>query len=284
MAGASCRSEVQDIIWNIVKEVKPFLDEEQINYFLLGGTVLGAIRHKGFIPWDDDFDLGIPREDYGRFLAGIAKRLPEHIRVVTYDPNDGNLTHHFYFARIVDTRYVMKRTGSTVEREEYVWIDVFPLDGMPGNWFKRKIHKVNVLCTRAMYHISTIDKVNIKRRDRTPMEKAIIKFVQITKFGSKSDMFKWLHRLDKVCTKYPYSTSEWIFNGMGGYKFKELFPKEVFGDGAFYEFEDMVLRGPVDWNTYLTQIYGDFMTPPPEAERNVHGAIFEGRSEAEQDG
>lgn len=266
-------TEVQAIMWNIVKEIKPFLDENRLHYFILGGTLLGAVRHKGFIPWDEDFDIGIPREDYGKFLEGIAKRLPEHLRVVTFDPNDGNLTHHFYFSRIVDTRYVMKRTGSMVEREEFVWIDIFPLDGMPGNWLKRKLHLFNIVFTRGMYHISTIDKVNLKRPGRSFVEKAIIKFVLITKFGKNSDMFKWLHRLDKVLCKYPYQNSDWMINGMSAYT-RESYKREVFGDGALYEFEDAVLTGPADAAAYLTKLYGDYMTPPPNFSKDVHSAML----------
>ena len=266
-------TEVQAIMWNIVKEVKPFLDENQLQYFILGGTLLGAVRHKGFIPWDEDFDIGIPREDYGKFLKGIARKLPEHLRVVTFDPNDGNLTHHFYFSRIVDTRYVIKRTGSMVEREEFVWIDIFPLDGMPRNWFKRKLHLLNIVFTRGMYHVSTIDKVNLKRPGRTIIEKAIIKFVLITKFGKNSDMFKWLHRLDKVLCKYPYQSSDWMINGTSAY-IREYYKREVFGDGALYEFEDAVLTGPADAAAYLAKLYGDYMTPPPNSSKDVHSAML----------
>ena len=143
-SNADNRSEIQNIIWDIVKVIKPFLDENNIRYYIIGGTLLGAIRHKGFIPWDDDFDIGIPREDYDRFVKGIVKILPGHIRVVTNDPDDGNLTHHFYFARIVDTRYKIKRTCSMVDREEFVWVDIFPFDGLPGNWIKRMIHMSDV--------------------------------------------------------------------------------------------------------------------------------------------
>lgn len=268
------RSEVQNIIWDIVKVIKPFFDENNIRYYIIGGTLIGALRHKGFIPWDDDFDIGIPREDYDRFVKGIAKTLPEHIRVVTNDPNDGNLTHHFYFTRIVDTRYKIKRTCSMVDREEFVWVDIFPFDGLPGNWLKRKIHMLRVLCTRAMYHLSTLDKVNIKR-NRTFVEMVIIKVALFTRFGLNSDMHKWIRKLDKLFTKYPFDKSEWIYNGIGPYKFKEITRREIFGNGTLYEFEDLLLNGPSDAPNYLRKIYGDYMLIPPVSERNVHGAEAE---------
>lgn len=268
---AANRSEVQNIIWDIVKVIKPFLDENNIRYYIIGGTLLGALRHKGFIPWDDDFDIGVPRADYDRFVKGVSKILPEHMRVVTNDPDDGNLTHHFYFTRIVDTRYKIKRTCSMVDREEFVWVDIFPFDGLPGNWIKRKIHMMKVMCTRAMYHLSTIDKVNMKRH-RTLVEKFIIKVALFTGFGVKGDMHKWIRKLDKLFTKYPFDTSEYVYNGIGPYKFREIVRHEIFGEGALYEFEGILLNGPFDARNYLRHIYGDFMRIPPESERNEHGA------------
>lgn len=264
------RSEAQNIIWDIVKVIKPFLDENNIRYYIIDGTMLGALRHKGFIPWDDDFDIGIPRGDYDRFIKGIVKTLPEHIRIATSDPNDGNLTHHFYFTRIVDTRYKVKRTCSIVDREEFVWVDIFPLDGLPENWIKRKIHMLRVLCTRAMYHLSTFDKVNM-RRHRTFVEMVIIKVALLTGFGMNGDMYKWICKLDKLFTKYPFDTSEFVYNGISPYKFKEVVRHETFGNGVLYEFEGILLNGPSDAPNYLRHIYGDYMRIPPELERNEHG-------------
>lgn len=266
---AEKRAEVQNIIWEIVKIIKLFLDETNIRYYILGGTLLGAVRHKGFIPWDDDFDIGIPREDYDRFIKGVAKILPEHIRIITNDPDDGNLNHHYYFSRIADTRYKVKRAGTMVEREEFVWVDIYPLDGMPGNWIKRKIHMLRILCTRAMYHLSTIEKVNMKRH-LTLVEKFIIKVALLTGFGLNGDTHKWIRKLHELFTKYPFSTSAWIINGMGAYKFKEMFRHEVFATGVPYEFEGELLIGPSDANTYLRQLYGDYMRIPPESEKNMH--------------
>ena len=265
-------SDVQKIIWEIMKWLKKYLEDNNITYYMLGGTLLGAIRHKGFIPWDDDIDIGIPRDEYEKFIQTISKKLPKNYELHTYKNCDD---HHYYFARIVDKRHVLKRTGSLEDREEELWIDIFPLDGMPNNTIIRKIHQFRLLYNRAMYHISCFERVNLKRPGRPLHEKVIIKFVMITGFGRKTDTNKWLNRIDKLLKKCSYDKSNWVVNFMGQYKFKEMFPKEWYGKGKFYKFEDSKLFGPANYDAVLTQQYGDYMTPPKHHERNAHAAVFE---------
>lgn len=262
-------SKIQKTIWNIMDEIKPFLNDNDIEYYMLGGTLLGAVRHQGFIPWDDDIDLGIPREQYDFFLEKVAQQLPDYMEVNTfYDET----SHHYYFSRIVDTRYHLKRMGSEIERTEDAWIDIFPLDGMPNNLLLRQWHKFRLLVARAFYHIATFDRVNLQRPNRPLSERIIIKFVQLTGFGRNSDEKKWLWKIDKLLKKYPYKSSEWVVNFMGQYKFKEMFPKEKYGKGKLYPFENDYLNGPEDADYILTQMYGDYMTPPKESEKNAHAA------------
>ena len=95
------RSDLQNYIWDIMKVILKFIEKEGTEYYMLGGTLLGAVRHKGFIPWDDDIDIGIPRGEYERFLSDIKRELPDYMAVRTYK-NSRN--HHYYFSRIVDKR------------------------------------------------------------------------------------------------------------------------------------------------------------------------------------
>lgn len=265
------KSEVQEIIWNIMIELKKYLEENNIEYYMLGGTLLGAVRHKGFIPWDDDIDIGIPREQYENFIKNVQKKLPKNLKLDTYKNNEN---HHYYFSRIVDTRYSLKRTGSLEERNEDVWIDIFPLDGMPNNYILRKIHMIKLLFSRAMYHISCFDKVNLKRPGRPLSERIVIKFIMITGFGKNLNMYNWLNRIDRLLKKYPYSKSNYVVNFMGQYKFKEMFEKKYYGDGKMYNFEDGQLMGPENYDYILTQMYGDYMVPPNEQDKNAHAAYL----------
>ena len=262
-------NETQQYILQVLREVIHVLDELEIPYYMQGGTMLGAIRHGGFIPWDDDVDLGIPRADYERLLTKVAERLPENLELRTYDDASD---HHYYFARIVDTRYQIRRMGSLEERLENVWVDLFPLDGMPNGGMARMWHKLRLLMVRLKYHLSCFEKVNIKRPGRPAIERFIIKIATWTRVGKWFNTRKQLDKMDALLKKYPPEKSDWLINFMGqtSYKFNEMFKKEVYGKKTAYQFEDFSLIGPEQYDAYLKSLYGDYMTPPKESDRNAH--------------
>ena len=261
--------EIQLCELEILKAVKRVCEKYNFTFYLGSGTLLGAVRHKGFIPWDDDIDIGIPRKDYDRFINEIEQELPQYLKLNTYWDDS---SHHYYFSRIVDTRHELKRSGSLVERNEEVWVDIFPLDGMPNGLFKRKLHMIRLLYARMRYHLSTFEKVNLKRPNRPLSERIIIKIVYVTRVGTHSDPIKWLNKIDKLLRMYSIDSTNWVCNFMGQYKFKEMFPKNWYGNGKLYEFEDGFLNGPIEYDKILTQQYGDYMKPP--AEKNVHATEF----------
>lgn len=265
-------SRVQQSILNIFKEIKPFLEDNSIPYYLLGGSLLGAVRHEGFIPWDDDIDIGIVRDEYERFLETVSKNLPDYLELRSYrDESD----HHYYFSRIVDTRYVMSREGSIVSRKENLWVDIFPLDGMPNNWFVRRIHMLKLLWVRFCYHVACFDKVNLKRPNRPISERIAIALIKGLHIYGHRNYKKWLVRLDALLRKYKVQDSNWIVNFMGQYKFKEMFPKSYYGNGKLYKFEDMELLGPENSDAVLKQMYGDYMKEPEDCDKNVHDAYLD---------
>ncbi len=262
-------NETQRYILQVLREVLKVLDELNIPYYMQGGTMLGAIRHEGFIPWDDDVDLGIIREDYERLLQVVSDKLPENLELRTYqDETD----HHYYFARIVDKRYQIRRMGSLEERLENVWVDLFPLDGMPNGAIARQWHKFRLLMTRLKFHLSCFEKVNIKRPGRPFIERAIIRVAMVTKVGSWFNTRKQLDKMDRLLKKYPPEKSKYLvnFTGQTSYKFNEMFKKDVYGSGKAYPFEDITMVGPEKYDDYLKSLYGDYMTPPKEGDRNAH--------------
>lgn len=268
-------SPIQTHVMDILHVLIDIFEEENIHYYMLGGTMLGAVRHHGFIPWDDDVDLGVLRHDYERFLKMCEGKLPSYMKLRTYRDDS---YHHYYYARIVDTRYHIKRMGSIKERQEELWIDIFPLDGMPAGKIATGVHKCNLLVTRLLYHISCFDKVNIKRPGRPLIDRMIIKFLVVTGLGaffSSLDSSRLLDRIDRLLKKYPVSESNYVFNFMGStHAFREIFSKRCFGENTKYKFEDMELVGPKYYDFYLKSLYGDYMKLPPENERNIHAEIF----------
>jgi len=263
-------SETQKLILEIFKHVKTLLDRQSVEYYLLGGSLLGAVRHQGFIPWDDDIDIGIEREKYEFVLESIQKELPEHLELRTYKNN----AYHYYFSRIVDKRYFMERDGSLILRRENVWIDIFPLDGMPNSLIARKIHMFRLMWVRTRYHIACFDKINLKRPNRPLSERIVINLIRVIPIKKSSGYKDLLDALDILLKKYKVKDSNWIVNFMGQYKFKEMFPKSYYGKGKLYPFENMALLGPERADLVLKQMYGDYMKEPKDKDKNVHLAFL----------
>lgn len=258
--------ELQLVELNILKETLRLFEKHHISYFALGGTMLGAVRHQGFIPWDDDIDIGVPREDF-EHLREISRELPERFKFCTFydDPE-----YPYYFARFEDEAMLVRSTRAEDDELTPAWIDVFPLDGMPDNGFFRKIHGMAILVARMIFQISRYSSiVNVKRDNRPLYEKAIIWCTKVFRlervFGNAWSFFL----LDKTLKRCLYQGSGYNINAMGAYKLREMFDKRVFGNGRMYSFEDIQICGPQDYETYLTQLYGDWRTPADFSHHSV---------------
>ena len=139
--------KLQLIELEILKEVISLCEKHGLRYYLLGGTFLGAVRHQGFIPWDDDIDIGMPRTDFERFCEIARQELKAPLGFVSFRNNAEYIYFHprvyNYNSRVID------RSGVN-EKETFAWIDVFPLDGMPGNKLVRKLYGFYLLFLRLL--------------------------------------------------------------------------------------------------------------------------------------
>ena len=162
--------------------------------------------------------------------------------------------------------------GSAEIRYENVWVDIFPLDGMPSNMFALKVHQFRLALARLMYHLSCIKKVNIKRPGRSAIEKAVISIALKFPIDRALDTKKCLDKVDVLLKKYPVEESKWIINFMGqtSFKYTEMIEKSIYGKDTWYAFEDIKLLGPEKYDQYLKSLYGDYMTPPKDADKNAH--------------
>ena len=252
------------------KTVQAICRKHCIPYYALGGTLLGAVRHKGFIPWDDDIDIAIPRPYYESFLKIAAKELPEHLGVADYRDRIEDMLPTLP-ARVYDKRTKLLKSNSMVQHNSFVLIDVFPLDAMPSNGFLRSVQKYRLLYDRmkimfSMYEIN----VHQHRPNRPFHEKALMRFREVTKLGSNWDPRVLMAKADKDLCGFDYDKEGYIVNVFGAYKFKEMFPKAWFGEGVELPFEDTTITCPVDYDKVLTQMYGDYMKLPPEEDRAQH--------------
>ena len=169
---------IQDKILTILKEFISICKDNNLTYYALGGTLLGAVRHKGFIPWDDDIDIGMPREDYEKFKKIASNALPENYKFLSEDTS--NYKKAFSVIRDDSTKIIMNYSNE--EQEESLWIDIFPLDGMPTNPLKKKYHSYRYLYTRMMVQLSQFNSlVNQKKENRPWLEKVIIRIANVVK-------------------------------------------------------------------------------------------------------
>lgn len=256
----------------IVKEVINICDRNSLMYYMLGGTMLGAIRHKGFIPWDDDIDLGMPRKDYEKFLEIAPKELSERMRIVNYKTDSD---YHYYITRIqdIETKVIEVR----YEKEgkfTHVSIDIFPLDGTPNNCFIRKLYCFRLMMHRAMMSLHYKDGID-RERKRGFVEKAMLATLRILPTDRMFNAYKQKEKVDKILKRYDMCKSDFTGNMMGAYRTKELIPTVWYGSNTFYEFEGIMMRGIAEYDKYLSRLYGDYMRLPPEDSRKVHFRIIE---------
>lgn len=247
--------EVQTILLSLSKEFHKICVREQIPYTMLGGTMLGAIRHKGFIPWDDDMDFGVPREYYDKLIHVLEKELPQEYRCLTYK----NCEQIKYpFVKVEDCRTCIDdpRLDCQLEDKPGVNIDIFPIDYCNPNGFQLKI-------VYFLLRLQTIIFVESTSKSKT---KKIIKHFlrRITPF-SRDYLIKHVESLCSVVKQ-----SDCMANLLGRWKERELFHPTIYLTTKEYDFEGIRLLGIDDYQTFLSQVYGDYMKLPPIEERQSH--------------
>lgn len=257
--------------------------KHNLQYFLNAGTLLGAVRHQGFIPWDDDMDICMPRTDYERFLGYAQKELPSRLRPIWFRNQAREELPQFH-CQIVNLSFPIIQRIAEQPRKTYAWIDVFPLDGMPQNCFIRKIHGLYLLYRRARIQLSMFERnVNVKKTGRPWHERLIIRLYRITGFGRHSDPFKMMDKLERALKRFPETKYPHWVNLMGAYKLKETFPKELYGRGTVLRFEGREASGPSDADTILKTLYGDYMTPVKPKNSDDHQLFLDLTRKGETD-
>lgn len=256
-------SELQDILYDILKAFADFCDEHNLRYYLFGGTLLGAVRHNNFIPWDDVVDVSMPRPDYERFIE-LTKNSPwEYYEICQYTQP---------FIKMVDTRTVMKeRLLKDDLNTQSVFIDIFPIDGLPSSALEQKRHFNKLRRYKRYLVYSIIDARKISKNNF--FKSLVIKIA--TSFFSMFDYKRFRDSLNKEAQRYSYFESEFVSVGIWGWAEKDISRKSELENRVAIPFRDSIFWCQGDYDRNLKQKYGNYLEMPPKDQRPpFHGICY----------
>ena len=244
--------QVQSRELEILLYVASVCEKHGLTYFLSYGSLLGAVRHKGFIPWDDDIDISMPRLDYERFARVIAGEKSDRFLAMLPERKD----YPYHYIKVVDLETELVEDELDLPPEMGLWIDVFPLDGCSGNGralSERLAHLCHKCRSAAAYKVLTED------RKQFSLCWWLCRVVGFNVFKKLIIHFSKARR---------FAASEWVAHFPTACRFR--FPRQLFENVSEVEFEGHVFPAPVDSDQYLTILYKDYMRIPPENERRSH--------------
>lgn len=252
----------------IAEEIKRICEANNIKYFIIAGTLLGAVRHGGFIPWDDDMDIGMLREDYERFLEVCRFDLGDKFFLQTTETDS---CYGLNFAKILlNDTILVERVTSKNSCRKGIYVDVFPFDNVPKDENVASAHSKKIYYLRrlllAKQNYNVCEKGNI-------VKKAVYFALKvISAFYSHDGL---CHRLNNEITRYNTENTEKIVNVGGAYGYKKETLLRKWTDNIVdLDFEGTKFSAPLDYKEYLEYFYGDYMTPPPEDKRyNRHSLV-----------
>ena len=268
-------SDLQRAEFQILKAFDDICKRYNIKYYLADGTLLGAVRHKGFIPWDDDIDITMTRPEFEKFKSIADIELPESMFLSTFDTPG----HIWLIPRIIDSNTRFYLNNAAKQKEIGAWIDFLVLDGVPKPGLKKTIWSFLFMLARLLYQFSNFSvSVNLNRKDRSLSEKAAIKIAMFTHIEKILNPVKMGHFYEWICTRNDFSKCDYCCMLSNSYeqrgvipKIRGIIPKKWIGNGVQYQFEDLTVYGFEETDRYLTFLYGDYMQLPPIEERkSIH--------------
>lgn len=258
--------DTQRIALNILKTIAHICEEQDLRYFLFYGSLIGAVRHQGYIPWDDDTDIMMPRPDYDKLLTYLKRSSSRQFPYSVFN-HEVSTDYPYMITRISDDSYAIDMDNE----KPYglgVFIDIYPFDGLGDTMtsalkFGMQGDRLSSLCyqaTRKHYAVETTTSVLRK----------ILKF-PVFLFAKMIGKDYFQNKLTNLANRIPYDESKyvgcvvWLSGGE-----KDIFPREWFDTFETLSFEDSEFRVPGKYKEFLTKVYGDYMALPPEKDRIGH--------------
>ena len=250
--------ETKDMLVDMLKYVDGFCAKNNITYYLFYGTLLGAVRHNGFIPWDDDIDIIMPRASFQKFSEIFNTSTSRYRLESIY--TDSN--YYSPLAKIVDKQTYLRRKGFKEKTKLGLYIDVFVLDGMPEDEEQQKrIYQLSNMYYKKCWRTSLTF-----RQEGNSLIKDCLRYVKRLNEHICGCKY-YLRKLEKISRSYDYEESKYVCNlNFGVYYPKEIYIKDLFVP-CRHQFETIDCIIPEGYDDILKQIYGDWRKLPPESQR-----------------
>ena len=260
-------SEIQKGSLEVLKVIDRICRAESLRYYLVYGTLIGAIRHKGFIPWDDDIDIMMPRPDYEKLILYFVKHENELFPYKVFDYRQ-DPDYPYMIARISDSRFILDFDNE----KDYgigLFVDIYPLDGAGNTQKEYEALKKKSIPYASLCYLSS--RKTVKRENTKGTIKYLIKFPAfiVAKCFGKSF---FMNHLEKLGKSFSYENSNYVgvivWDSDTG--FNSIYPKDWLGNGIDVSFEGFLFKAPDNWDAILKRCYGNYMELPPEKDRIPH--------------
>lgn len=251
----------------IAKEIKRICSENDIHYSMMGGTLIGAIRHKGFIPWDDDIDFAMSREDYDRFILACSTSLSLEFELQNWETDD---FFSYSYSKVLLKGTVAVEHGKEMAKcKREIFVDIFPFDRIPDSKIKRYIHSIPCYYYKKLAWLKdNYDELKLFTGIK------YIFFFMLYKRAQNFEKKEIVQKFEKATKKYNHTSTKSYSSICGAYGyFKEIVPNSFFETFIEVPFEDTTFMAVASYDFYLRQVFGDYMQLPPEDQRRTHSMV-----------
>lgn len=251
--------EIQAELLSLLLRFDAFCKKQGLRYSLDSGTLLGAVRHKGFIPWDDDLDVDMPRPDYERLLS-LESELPDDLHLISAR----NSKFAYGFCKICTDKVRAQEPSYEGVMDESLWIDILPIDGVPTDPNDQTNNRKRVWDAVRRNVWATVN------HSCESVPKKIVKSVFGALYRLDDTKARMIRTIDEAASNPGYDAAERLGCPVGTEKFTWSIPKDGYERTVEMEFEGHMLPCMGCWDEFLTALYGDYMQLPPEDQRQSH--------------
>ena len=256
----------------LLDEVDAICKRHGLRYYVTDGNALGAVRHKGFIPWDDDLDISMPRPDYEKFCEYANSELPEYLKIVNWKTTAG---FFFLFGKVQDTR---RTKVKEIERQvgfplsNGLFIDIFPIDGYPESQFERLLLRLEYCVLRPLHRYRTSPYAIQSKKGKFIWILGMIFSAFIPVWRKPNQM---MAKMESLITRHSYETSSLTGRSCSRMTILQRKPvvKSVWGKGSLIEYHDRMVPVPDNVKEHLSSEFGDYMRLPP-SEKQVPTHVY----------